>query len=109
MGRRLPAYWLPHTVTVRPFEGVGGDGPIYGAPTSQNRVYVEDVREVVIDSSGVEVVSNTRFLCDFAAAPADQSLVTVWPDTTFEREALVVKVSRFQHPLWPGFAEVRLT
>lgn len=108
MSRRLPAYWLPHTVVVRAFEGIGGAGPILGDPVEQDRVYTEDVREVVIDSDGTEVVSNTRFFCDFDKAPPEESLVTVWPGTGFAREAVVVKVSRYQHPLWPGYAEVRL-
>lgn len=108
MSKRLPKYWLPHTVIVRAFVGVGGDGPILSEPVEQDLVYVEDVREVVVDRDGVEVVSNTRFFCDFDKAPAEESLVTVWPGTGFAREALVLKVSRYQHPLWPGFAEVRL-
>lgn len=108
MSKRLPKYWLPHTVIVKAFQGAGAGGPIYSEPVEQDLVYVEDVREVVIDAQGVEVVSNTRFFCDFDKAPAEESLVTVWPETAFVREALVVKVSRYQHTLWPGFAEVRL-
>lgn len=108
MAKRLPKYWLPHTVIVKRFEGVGAGGPIYSKPLEQDLVYVEDVREVVTDRDGVEVVSNTRYFCDFDQAPAEESLVTVWPETGFARETVVVKVSRYQHPLWPGFAEVRL-
>jgi len=111
--KRLPARWLPHRVTVRPFQGVGGAGPVYGDPhdldpADGRGVYLEDAREVVIDSEGTEVVSNTRFFCQFADAPPEKSVVTVWVGTAFEREAPVVRVARFEHPRFPGYAEVRL-
>ena len=105
---RLPVHWTPHSVLVRPFLGVGGAGPIYGPQYTLQHVYVEDAREVVLDSEGTEVVSSTRFFCNFDDAPAEKSLVTVWVGTPFEREAPAVRVARYQHPNWPGFAEVRL-
>lgn len=112
--RRLPSRWTPHRVTVRPFRGVGGAGPIYGvpydlSPDTGTGVYLEDARDVVIDADGTEVVSSTRFFCSFEDAPPEKSLVTVWVGTPFEREAPVVRVGRFEHPNWPGYAEVRLT
>lgn len=111
--KRLPARWLPHKVTVSPFRGVGGAGPIFGAPydldPAEGRgVYLEDAREVVVDGDGTEVVSETRFFCNFDDAPPEKSRVTVWVGTPFEREAPVVRVGRFEHPNWPGYAEVRL-
>ena len=105
---RLPVRWTPHSVLVRPFLGVGGAGPIYGPQHTLQHVYVEDAREVVLDSEGTEVVSSTRFFCNFDDAPTEKSLVTVWVGTPFEREAPAVRVARYQHPNWPGFAEVRL-
>lgn len=112
--KRLPARWTPHTVIVRPFRGVGGAGPIYGdqyplRPEDGRGVYLEDAREVVLDSDGTEVVSSTRFFCNFDDAPPEKSRVTVWVGTPFEREAPVVRVARFEHPRFPGYAEVRLT
>lgn len=112
--KRLPDRWRPHKVTVRPFMGVGGAGPVYGDrydldPAEGRGVYLEDAREVVIDSEGTEVVSNTRFFCNFDDAPPEKSMVTVWVGTPFEREAPVVRVARFEHPRFPGYAEVRLT
>lgn len=112
--KRLPAQWLPHTVTVKPFRGVGGAGPIYDPeyvmdPADGRGVYLEDAREVVLDSEGTEVVSSTRFFCNFDDAPPEKSLVKVWVGTPFEREAPVVRVGRFHHPAFPGYAEVRLT
>ncbi|HZW99572.1 MAG TPA: hypothetical protein VFF10_05875, partial [Trueperaceae bacterium] len=87
--KRLPARWLPHTVTVEPFRGVGGAGPIYGtpydlSPEDGRGVYLEDAREVVVDSEGTEVVSETRFFCNFEDAPPEKSRVTVWVGTPFE-------------------------
>lgn len=110
---RLPARWTPHTVAVRPFAGIGGSGPIYGetytlSPADGRGVYLEDAREVVLDSDGTEVVSSTRFFCNFEDAPPEKSRVTVWVGTPFEREAPVVRVARFSHPEFPGYAEVRL-
>ena len=111
--RRLPAHWTLHTVKVRPFQGEGANGPVWGtqvthSPETGDGVYVEDAREVVVDASGTEVVSETRVHMSFEDAPPVQSLVTVWPGTAFEREAPVVKVSRFQHQRWPGYAVVHL-
>ena len=110
---RLPARWTPHKVLVKPFVGTGGAGPIYGEqyaldPAAGKGCYVEDVREVVVDDEGSEVVSNTKVICNFDDAPPEQSLITVWPGTAFQREAPAVRVSRYEHPEFPGFAEVRL-
>jgi hypothetical protein len=93
---------------------VAGAGPIYGEtyelrPQDGRGVYVEDVREVVLDADGAEVVSSTRVAMNFEDAPPEKSLITVWLGTEFEREAMAVKVSRHAHPNWPGYAEVRLT
>lgn len=106
--RRLPARWTPHTVRVRPFEGVAGAGAIHGGQYTLPHVYVEDAREVIRASDGTEVVSSTRVICNFDDAPAEKSLITVWPGTSFEREAVAERISRFEHPNWPGYAEVRL-
>lgn len=111
---RLPARWTPHTVKVKPCTGIGGDGPVYGeqytlSPETNTGVYVEDVRELVRDDTGAEVVSSTRIAMSFEDAPPEKSLITVWVGTPFEREALAVRVSRHQHPNFPGYAEVRLT
>lgn len=106
---RLRPHWTPHTVRVRPFEGEGGNGPIWGddvvrSPETGDGVYVEDVVEVVTDQSGAEVVSSGRVHFSFEDAPPVNSFITVWPGTAFERKAVVVKVSRFDHPRWPGYA-----
>lgn len=106
---RLRAHWTPHTVLVRPYEGEGGNGPVWGAqitrsPATGDGVYTEDVVEVVTDASGAEVVSSGRVHLSFADAPPAGSLITVWPGMSFAREAAVIRVSRFEHPRWPGYA-----
>lgn len=105
--RLLPGHWLPHTVTVTPYLGEGGNGPLYGEAATV-AAFVEDVREVVVDASGVEVVSNTKIHMQFADAPAEQSKVTVWAGTSAERTAPVVQVGRNEHPRFVGYAVVRL-
>lgn len=106
--RRLPARWTPHTVLVRPFLGVSGAGLVHGLQEPLTGVYVEDVREVVLDDQGTEVVSNTKVHMSFDDAPREKSLVTVWPGTPFEREAPVIRVARHHHPNWPGYAVANL-
>jgi len=110
---RLRAHWTPHTVTVTPYLGQGSRGAIYGDPVSYspatgNGVYVEDSREVVVDTSGTETVSETKVHMSFEDAPATGSRVRVWVGTPHEREAPVIKVSLFEHPRWPGYAVVYL-
>lgn len=105
--KRLPSRWTPHTVRVTPFLGEGGNGPIWGAPV-EVPAFVEDVAEVVVDRSGTEVVSGTKVTLNFDDAPAEQSRVAVWLDTTHERTAPVVSVARNEHPNWPAFAVLRL-
>lgn len=110
---RLRAHWTPHTVTVIPFLGHGSSGPINGepvrySPDTGNGVYVEDSREVVVDNSGTETVSESKVHMSFEDAPATGSRVRVWEGTPHEREAPVIKVSLFEHPRWPGYAVVYL-
>ena len=110
---RLRAHWTPHTVTVTPYLGQGSRGAIYGPPVKHspetgNGVYVEDSREVVVDASGAEAVSETKVHMAFDDAPATGSRVRVWEGTPHEREAPVIKVSLFNHPRWPGYAVVHL-
>jgi len=100
-------------VTVTPYLGEGSRGAIYGpplkfSPATGNGVYVEDSREVVVDASGTETVSESKVYMSFEDAPATGSRVRVWEGTPHEREAPVIKASLFEHPLWPGYAAVYL-
>jgi hypothetical protein len=54
----IPTAYLRHTVTVRPYLGQGGAGPLYGPPVAW-RCLVEAKRRKVRDSLGDEVVSGT--------------------------------------------------
>lgn len=110
---RLPAYYTPHTVHVEPYEGEGGNGPVFGesmtfSPADGNGVYCEDSQELVRDMAGREVVSMGKVYFSFEDAPAVESRVTVWPGSVHERTSTVLRVSRFEHPDWPGFAVVYL-
>lgn len=110
---RLPTDWTPHAVLIDPYGGEGANGPVFGeqvilSPETGNGVYTEDVQEVITDSSGREVVSSGRVHCSFEDAPLSGSRITVWPGRPFERTSIAIKVSRFEHPDWPGYGVVYL-
>ncbi|HEY9409328.1 MAG TPA: hypothetical protein VIQ30_22655 [Pseudonocardia sp.] len=54
----LAEFWV-HTVTVEPYMGVGGSGPIYGPPTDV-ACFVEHTRRVVRSGDAREVVSEAQ-------------------------------------------------
>ncbi len=55
---QFSAALLPHTVTVRPYEGTSPYGEVFGDPVT-HRAFVEDRRRLVISASGEEVISET--------------------------------------------------
>jgi len=93
----LPDSFLPHTVLIRPLTGSGGAGPVYGSQVPAE-AFIEDVREVVRDQNGAEVVSDTRVHVRPETLVPVGSKVTVWAGTTDEREAKVVKADHFDRP-----------
>lgn len=99
---RLPKEWTPHTVSVRPFLGVGGNGPIIGESQTIENVYVKDISEIVTDDDGQEAVSRATVRFSLEDLPAKGSLITVWPGTPHAYEASLFKVSRLDHPAWPS-------
>lgn len=105
---RLPGFWVPHTVTVAPYEGRSASGDLYGDPVQVGDVYVKDVQETVTDAAGAEVVSRASVRCNLYDTPALGSKVTVWGGTDMEYTARVVKASRLSHPGWPALGIVWL-
>ena len=99
---RLDSAWTPHTIGVESYGGEGGNGPIFDSVTEVADVYVRDLHETIIDASGAETVSSGRVYCNLADTPTLGSRVRIWAGTQFERVAPVVKVSRADHPQWPG-------
>lgn len=85
-----------HTVTVRPYEGTGGMGKVWGAPISVAAFVLEESK-LVRDAAGAEVVSSTQVYCAFDVTAPPESLVTVWPGESFAREAEVITAA---HAHW---------
>lgn len=54
----LPDHLLRHTITVQPYLGAGPAGGVYGAPFTR-RAYVQDKRQLVRNTAGDEVISET--------------------------------------------------
>jgi len=96
-----------HTVTVRPYQGSGGMGPVWGDPVTVAAFVLEESK-MVRDASASEVVSSTQVYCAIDVAAPPESLVTVWPGESFEREAQVITAA---HSHWQrrSFQTLNLT
>lgn len=80
---RLPAALLPHTITVRPYQGTGPYGDVFGDPTV-HQAFVEDRRRLVVSTSGEEVISETTVYTEPDVPVPAGSQVTVWASTPHE-------------------------
>ncbi|MBB5853975.1 hypothetical protein ACFQ05_11760 [Amycolatopsis umgeniensis] len=109
MALTMPAFLLPHTVTVKPYTGTGAYGPTFGRPFSVRRAYVEDRRRLVRASDGAETISETTVITRPDPSVPAGSEVTVWPGTPAERTAIVITASTFDHPSAPAHLEITLT
>ena len=105
---QLPAALLPHTVIVRPCEGTGPYGDVFGDPVSR-RAFVEDRRRLVVSATGEEVTSETTVHTGPDAGVPVGSQVTVWTGTPHERTARVITTSRYEHPGSWSHLEIALT
>lgn len=94
---QFPATLLPHSVTVRPYQGSGPYGDVFGDPVG-HRAFVEDRRRLVVSASGEEVISETTVYTGPDVAVPPGSRVTVWASTPYERTARVITASRYEHP-----------
>jgi hypothetical protein len=99
---------LPHSVTVRRYEGTGPYGDVFGDPTV-HLAFVEDRRRLVVSASGEEVISETTIHIGPDAAVPVGSQVTVWAGTPHERTARVITASRYDHPGSWSHLEIALT
>lgn len=104
----FPPPLLPHTIAVRPYEGTGPYGDVFGAPTG-HQAFVEDRRQLVISASGEELISETTIHTSLDAVVPVGSQVTVWADTPHERTARVITTSRYEHPGSWSHLEIALT
>lgn len=87
------AFFFPHTVTIRDMVRNGGNGKTPGPPRT-SIAEVIDERTLVKNRDNQEVVSNSRVTVPLDANVAPGALVTVWPGTSAEREAEVIRVGR---------------
>lgn len=103
----LPAYFTPHVVSVRDRVAGGGMGSSYAAPRDV-AAFAQDEHKVVTTSTGVEQVSSSQVHVNADEVIPLGSLVTVWPGTSYMREAAVIAVSRGVHASLPGFQTLSL-
>lgn len=105
---QLPAALMPHTVTVRPYQGAGPYSEAFGDPIT-HRAFVEDRRRMVVAASGEEVISETTVYTGPDATVPVGSQVTVWPGTPPQRTARVITTSRYDHLVAWSHLEIALT
>lgn len=105
---QVPAELLPHTVTVRSFQGSGPYGEVFGGPTI-HQAFIEDRRRLVVSASGEEVISETTVYTGPDVAVPVGSRVTVWTGTPYDRTARVITASRYDHPGSWSHLEIALT
>lgn len=67
---RVPDKYLPHIVTVQPYQGTGARGPVHG-PSFPLRCMAQGGRKLVRDADGHERVSELQLI----AAPGQASKV----------------------------------
>ncbi len=84
--------FYPHTVRIRDALPAGGMSAGYGPPRTRP-AEVKDTQTVVLGTDGREVVSSATVSLPLPEHVALLSLVTVWPGTPREREALVLAAS----------------
>jgi hypothetical protein len=70
------SFLMVHTVTVEPYEGEKGSGPKYG-PGAPIKCLITEVRKLVRDSTGKEVVSERGFICEPGEAIKPDDMATI--------------------------------
>ena len=111
---RLRAKHLPHKVTIRPHEGDGAEGDVWGDPRADRPAYVEQRTRLVVDrrstspTSGQEVTSTTFVVLLVEDDTLPRSQVTVWPGTPRERTSEVIDSAYFDYAGTPSHVELYL-
>lgn len=103
---KLPRILTPHTVTVRPWEGEGAYGDIFGTPRTLTSVRVEETTRLVRDKTGAEVVSSARVFIRPEHAPVPVDSEVTLPSG---RVAVVLAVAHHHTPPAPEHYELALT
>lgn len=111
---RLRAKHLPHRVTIRPHEGDGAEGDIWGDARNGRPAYVEQRSRLVVDrrstspTSGQEVTSTAFVVLLIEDDTLPRSQVTVWPGTPRERTSEVIDSALFEYRGTPSHVELYL-
>lgn len=111
---RLRAKHLPHRVTIRPFEGDGAEGDIWGDLRENRPAYVEQKTRLVVDrrsnspTKGQEITSTAFVVLLLEDDTQPRSEITVWAGTTRERTSAVIDSQRFEYPGTPSHIEIWL-
>lgn len=111
---RLRAKHLPHRVTIRPHEGDGAEGDLWGDARTGRPAYVEQRSRLVVDrrstspTSGQEVTSTAFVVLLIEDDTLPRSEVTVWPGTPRERTSEVIDSALFEYRGTPSHVELYL-
>lgn len=111
---RLRANHLPHRVTIRPHEGDGAEGDLWGDARTDRPAYVEQRSRLVVDrrstspTSGQEVTSTAFVVLLIEDDTLPRSEVTVWPGTPRERTSEVIDSALFEYRGTPSHVELYL-
>ena len=111
---RLRAKHLPHRVTIRPHEGDGAEGDLWGDARTGRPAYVEQRSRLVVDrrstspTSGQEVTSTAFVVLLIEDDTLPRSEVTVWPGTPRERTSEVIDSALFDYRGTPSHVELYL-
>ncbi|TDL43836.1 hypothetical protein [Microbacterium oleivorans] len=104
---RLPDYFTPHTVEIRPLKSGGGMGGGYGQPRTV-RAWVVDEQQTVATAVDSETLSSGTVSIEIDEVVPLGSLVTVWKGRPRQREAAVISVETFDHERLPSYQTLYL-
>lgn len=89
--RSIPNSALPHrNVSYKPATGDGGAGRTFGDVVKVPRALVVQKDQLVRSKDGEQVISGTQVYLDALAPIPENSKVTVFGGTPFERESTVI-------------------
>ena len=88
------SFFYPHKINVRTARRAGGMGAGHNAERPAVPAEVRDEQRLVRNLDGQEVVSSTQVTVPLSEEIPVGSLVTLWPNTSSQREAEVLAVGR---------------
>lgn len=103
---RLPKFLTPDTVTLRPHEGEGAYGDVFGEPRQLEHVKVDETMRLVRDATGSEIVSSARLFARPEHGPIPLDSEVTLPSG---RVAKVISSALMRHPPAPEHYDVSLS